>query len=137
MRECRARLFFFLRRGILTVRGFILFGPVRASRGETSVRMTLDAFEHSYGRLPQGDEQTRLVQKLSWFDQQVPSPSHARRDCPTRAAAGSLLTKERPPLHPPVRTPGEAFGKGASKHVTRGVGASLYEPGMPRSPGCV
>ncbi len=31
--------------------------------------MAFDAFEDYYGRLPMSDEQSRLVQKLLWFDQ--------------------------------------------------------------------
>lgn len=69
MSERRPRLYFFIKRGWLYVRGLIKFGPVRTLRGGTSVRMVLNAFEHLYGRLPNDDEKLRLVQKLSWFDQ--------------------------------------------------------------------
>src|SRR6266567_3159747 len=67
MRERKTWLFFLMRRGWLYVQGLIRFGPVRTQRAGKSVRMALDAFEHHYGRLPDTDERSRLVQKLSWL----------------------------------------------------------------------
>lgn len=69
MREHRTWLFFLIRRGWLSVQGLIRFGPVRTQRWGKSVRTAFDAFEHHYGRLPDNNERSRLVQKLFWFDQ--------------------------------------------------------------------
>ncbi len=69
MREHSTWLYFLLRRGWLYAQGLLWFGPGRTRRWGTAVRMAFDAFEDYYGRLPMSDEQSRLVQKLLWFDQ--------------------------------------------------------------------
>lgn len=77
IRGLKTRLFFFLKKSLLSIRGLIRFGPARTRRGGTAVRLALDAFESQYERLPDADEKLRLVQKLSWFDQQyqrIPTP---------------------------------------------------------------
>lgn len=84
MRRHSTWLFFLLRRGWLFVQGITRFGPGRTRRWGRAVRMACDAFEGHYGRLPMSDEQSRLVQKLLWFDQ-----SHHR--IPTQEEAAQIV----------------------------------------------
>lgn len=78
MREHKTPLLFLLKRGWLYIRGLLYFGPARTQRSIKLVRSAIDSFEQHYGRLPEDDEQLRLVQKLSWFDQhyrRLPTPT--------------------------------------------------------------
>ncbi len=70
MREHGTHLYFLLRRGWLYAQGLFQFGPRRTRRWGKAVHIAFDAFEDYYERLPESDEQSRLVQKLLWFDQQ-------------------------------------------------------------------